>query len=178
MKWTVLLMVALLASRTMAQAPPEALIAGGEQRIAQFSAQLKSELLGAIGKGGLAAAVDVCHQRAPVIARQLSTDGWLIGRTSHKTRNPDNAPDAWENRVLQDFLQQSPQQWRQATLIDGRFRMMKGIPTGQLCMQCHGRSIAPEVQQAIARHYPLDQATGFQPGELRGAFTLTFTPVE
>ncbi|MCP3701677.1 MAG: DUF3365 domain-containing protein, partial [Alteromonas sp.] len=29
---------------------------------------------------------------------------------------------------------------------------------------------------SILKHYPNDQATGFELGDLRGAFTITYTP--
>ncbi|MEX2498681.1 MAG: DUF3365 domain-containing protein [Wenzhouxiangellaceae bacterium] len=41
------------------------------------------------------------------------------------------------------------------------------------CVICHGESIAPELAETIKQLYPQDQATGFAPGELRGAFSVT-----
>jgi hypothetical protein len=40
-------------------------------------------------------------------------------------------------------------------------------------MVCHGELIATDVLQKIRAVYPLDQATGFKPGDLRGAFSVT-----
>ena len=53
---------------------------------------------------------------------------------------------------------------------------MMAIEQGQVCMACHGANVAPSVKQSILKHYPSDQATGFELGELRGAFTLSYTP--
>jgi hypothetical protein len=53
------------------------------------------------------------------------------------------------------------------------FRYMKAIPTGELCLTCHGGSIDPDLAARIRAGYPKDQATGFKLGELRGAFTLS-----
>ena len=51
---------------------------------------------------------------------------------------------------------------------------MKAIPTAaEPCLTCHGSSLQPELKAEILRLYPNDQATGFKPGELRGAFTVT-----
>nr|MCU0872718.1 DUF3365 domain-containing protein [Pirellulaceae bacterium] len=43
------------------------------------------------------------------------------------------------------------------------------------CMLCHGPKdqILTEVREALATHYPADQATGFQTGDLRGWFWVT-----
>ncbi|MBK8909014.1 MAG: DUF3365 domain-containing protein [Rhodospirillales bacterium] len=50
------------------------------------------------------------------------------------------------------------------------FRYMKAIPTAELCLACHGTEIDPAVSTTLKKHYPLDQATGFQAGDIRGAF--------
>ena len=61
---------------------------------------------------------------------------------------------------------------------DGKrvFRYMKAIPTGALCLNCHGTTLAPEVAAKLHELYPADAATGFNAGDLRGAFTITETP--
>jgi hypothetical protein len=50
---------------------------------------------------------------------------------------------------------------------------MQAIPTGALCLQCHGENISPEVQAELARLYPEDKATGYSAGDIRGAFVVT-----
>ncbi|HCF96715.1 MAG TPA: hypothetical protein DEW46_16805, partial [Verrucomicrobia bacterium] len=42
------------------------------------------------------------------------------------------------------------------------------------CVACHGpeEQIQPDVLAAIRAHYPNDRATGFQPGDLRGAISV------
>jgi hypothetical protein len=50
---------------------------------------------------------------------------------------------------------------------------MKAIPTGALCLQCHGLDIAPPVAEKIAELYPYDKATGYREGDIRGAFVVT-----
>ena len=44
---------------------------------------------------------------------------------------------------------------------------------GEPCALCHGSAVKDDVKAAVAKLYPKDQATGFEPGELRGAFTVT-----
>jgi cytochrome c551/c552 len=49
---------------------------------------------------------------------------------------------------------------------------MKAIPTQEVCLACHGSNVKEPVREAIAKQYPADAATGFEKGELRGAFTF------
>ncbi len=54
------------------------------------------------------------------------------------------------------------------------FRMVKAIPTGEICLVCHGGAeVKPEVEARLAELYPDDRARGFGPGEMRGVFTLS-----
>ncbi len=61
-----------------------------------------------------------------------------------------------------------------ATRIEGReLNWMRPIPLGEMCATCHGdiASFTRETRLALGEAYPDDQAIGFKPGELRGAFT-------
>jgi len=65
--------------------------------------------------------------------------------------------------------------WSETVDVDGgqEFRFMKAIPTGTVCLMCHGTQISPEVTEAIANLYPEDKATGYSDGDIRGAFVVT-----
>ena len=143
-----------------------------------FAKTLKGELRSAIAKGGLPQGIEICHQRAGEIARELSVDGWQLGRTALNARNHANQPDTWEKQVMERFIRRHEQGENligmRETLIDGGyFRYVQAIPTKGMCLSCHGETLSPEVRKTIQGLYPNDQATGFKLGELRGAFTLT-----
>lgn len=175
---------ALLAAE---QAPTPPWVEQSRQLASSLGSQLKAELTAAIAAGGPVAAIDVCHTRAPQIAAQLSEEsGAQVGRTALRVRNPANAPDDTEREVLEQFSTELSSGKAQGPLeavfeIDrnGQVerRYMRAIPTDALCLTCHGKSLAPEVAAAIARDYPGDQATGFEQGQLRGAFVVTWPPV-
>ncbi len=143
---------------------------------------LKKALRGSIIASGPAATINVCSVSAPAIERSLgSQHNWQISRTSTRIRNPNNRPDPWERRVLQNFAskikQGAPVKGLEETAVinlNGRptFRYMKAIPVGNVCLTCHGRKISGSVATAINDRYPSDQAKGYRRGELRGAFTL------
>lgn len=171
---------------TALPAPPvdvDALTAEARAAIKDFGPTLKHELQSAMSTGGPVDAIQVCNLRAPEIAAATGVRHDLqIGRTSHKVRNPANAPDEWEAIRLQDFLNAVEQGAAPQTLDYGAvvrtdegvvFRYMAAIPTAGLCLVCHGQELAPEISEALDALYPKDQARGFEVGDLRGAFTVT-----
>ncbi len=149
------------------------------QAIEAFQKALKSELMQAMGQGGPMAAISVCNEQAPgIAAATANTYGLQIGRTSLKIRNPDNAPAEWEQSTLDSFETRKaagePLDALEAVAYDGdTYRYMKAIPMQGLCMTCHGPNLNPKLHERINSHYPKDQATGFHPGDIRGAFTVT-----
>ena len=133
-------------------------------------------------EGGPVHTIQVCNNVAPQLAEAHSQmSGWRVARTSLKVRNPENAPDAWETAVLNEFESrkaagEDPMKLVKAEVVEenGRqvFRMMKAIPTAEVCTKCHGAEIAEPVAAKLDELYPEDQARGFNVGDLRGAFTL------
>lgn len=147
-----------------------------------FGKELKTTLQASIMAGGPVQAIRVCKTSAPAIANRLSQEqGWTVARTSHKVRNPENQADEWEQQVLAQWQQQIAQGTPVASLktsevmtVNGNltYRYMSAIPTGDVCLNCHGTSISGPVNTALKDLYPKDEATGFRKGELRGAFSL------
>lgn len=172
-------LAALLFSHfAFAEAPDRA--AEGRAIAQAFGAELKAALQAAVAEGGPLAGIRVCQEEAPRIAAAAGArSGAEVGRTSLKLRNPANAPDAHEREVLAAFgaalaAGATPPLQRLDTLPDGRVRFMSSIVVQPECLACHGAELAPPVAEAIDRLYPEDQARGYEPGELRGAFTITW----
>ncbi len=186
MKNTVLLTVPalLVASALCAGDAPNPNAEEAKGIVKTFATQLKGELEAAMKEGGPTKAIPVCKDRAPAIAADLSAEtGWSVGRTSLKTRNmANNTPDDWERGVLEKFEQRKAGGEAVDTMAfaevvetgSGKsFRFMKAIPTGDVCLACHGTAITPEVAAMLDEYYPEDQARGFAAGDIRGAFTLS-----
>ncbi len=164
--------------------PVDGLRREARQLTARFAKALKSELKKALKEEGPAQAIEICHLKAPDIAKDLSDQtGWNIRRTSLKVRNLEDAPDKWENQVLERFEKMNaadaPEDAMEYSEIvadkRGRkvFRYMKAIPARRICLKCHGETIARPVQKQLDSLYPFDQATGFTEDDLRGAFSLS-----
>ena len=153
--------------------------------IKEFAGTLRDELQAAIKAGGPISAVTVCKDRAPAIAADLAArSGWEVKRTSLKPRNLAlDTPDAWERQVLTRFEERKAAGEAADTLAFGavvddaggakRFRFMKAIPTGDVCLACHGKDINPDVARALDAAYAGDQARGYAVGDIRGAFSVS-----
>jgi hypothetical protein len=151
--------------------------------IQELGGALKSELKGAIKTGGFVKALDVCQTKAPKISAELSKKvGFSISRTSLKPRNPNNAPSEWEKDVLEQFEKrkadgENPKSLEFMAVVekDGQRerRYMKAIMTQGPCLSCHGKDIDAPIVAKLKELYPDDQATGFEAGDLRGAFSIT-----
>ena len=167
-----------------AEAPEMAALNGqATASVGALASALKSELTAAMAAGGPVQAINVCHARAPAIAREISLErGMEVARVSQRNRNAGNAPTAWQAAVLEDFQARleagedpGSLTWKEiAGTPEGReYRFMKAIPTQPLCLACHGKAIAPPVTEKLVELYPGDRATGFAEGDLRGAFVVT-----
>jgi len=182
------LMIALAVLSSHAQAEDarpndDARLLTARAAIEGLGETLKQQLIAAIKTGGPVSAIGVCRTIAPTISQEKSrTYGLEVGRTALKVRNPANAPDAFERKVLEEFVRKIESGADPAslehkeTVVEGGetlFRYMKAIPTAaEPCLACHGSDLKPEIKAEILRLYPDDRATGFKAGELRGAFTV------
>ncbi|MGB5425760.1 MAG: DUF3365 domain-containing protein [Gammaproteobacteria bacterium] len=161
----------------------DAEIIASRETVQEFMQTLKKELQAAMQEGGPVNAVSVCNLTAPAIASTYSArNGWDVGRTSLKLRNPANAPDEWERSVLESFEErkragEDPAKMEYYEVIheDGmsELRYMKAIPIAGLCLACHGEQLDSIVKARLETLYPDDQAVGYQVGDIRGAFTIT-----
>lgn len=138
----------------------------------EFSSQLKSELQSAMKKGGPVHAVEVCHVKAPQIADEVSKKhGFEMGRSSHRLRNPENAPQETVAKYLERYGKKPYQEVSEDIVAVGDdWIVISPIPATPLCLTCHGspESFSSELKAALGEHYPEDQATGFQAGDVRG----------
>jgi len=122
-----------------------------------------------MAKGGPVGAVAVCREQAHPIALEVAkAEGVAIGRTSHRLRNPMNAPPDWAT----GFVAAERTTPAVARLGGGRLGVLTPIRLRANCLACHGdpKAMDPKVVEALAAGYPRDRATGFKEGDLRGWF--------
>ncbi len=108
--------------------------------------------------------------------------GHRLKQTSLKVRNPSNAPDEWERKVLKLFGSSSyPKDvgFGEMLGINGKkiYRYMKPIYVNMACLQCHGEreKIRPEIMEFLEMRYPYDEAFGYKQGDLRGGISIVIS---
>ena len=173
-----LAMLALFAVivSTYAQSDDEdALLLKSREVTASFATEMQAALQTAMASGGPVGAIDACKVTAPAIAARLSSEyGADVGRTSLRVRNPANAADDWESEILASFeAPGAPAEHFERTGNNGA-RYMRAIPTGALCLNCHGTVLPPDIAARLDEAYPDDQARGYYLEDVRGAFTITW----
>lgn len=179
-----LVLVALLCHTVSAGAASTAddpRLSASRQAVAAFGAELKGALTAGLAAGGPAGAIGVCQVQAPAIAADQSRSlGAQVGRTSERLRNPANAPTEPQRAVLETFARRigageppaSLEHWE--TRADGSALYMKPIMVGEPCLACHGAVLDPDVAATLKAGYPDDRATGYDAGDLRGAFRIVW----
>lgn len=150
----------------------------------RFQSELQGQLQTAMRAGGPVGAIGVCQQAAPAIAANLSEEsGAQVRRIALKERNPDSLAQG-EFRPRLEQLAAAPLdadgkpawvQWTAGSGKGARAHYLRAIPMKeQPCAACHGTNIAPDVRAKLAELYPQDKATGFKPGDLRGAIAISW----
>lgn len=176
----------LTCAALAAQAPPPAwrtseapaeirpIIARADSVIAAMQDALITELSRELLKGGPEGAINACHLDAAAVAERLArTQGVAAGRTSHRLRNPSNAPKPWAAAIVKsDAGRRARDVEGYAVDLGDRVGVMRPIAQQPMCAACHGPSerIGAGVRQVLADRYPADRATGFSEGEIRGWF--------
>lgn len=149
-----------------------------------FMKDLKGILIHQMQTGGVLQAVSVCYDTAQVLTNNFGVErGIYIKRVSLKNRNPNNFPDDFEKKILNQFeqLHQNNELDNETEFVEivteGEFnylRYLKPIIVQAECLNCHGSQtdIMPDVKNLIAQNYPGDKAIGYKMGDLRGAVSI------
>jgi hypothetical protein len=127
---------------------------------------LMGALMDALAEGGPPNAITVCRDKAPEIAKvEAAALNGKVGRTSHRLRNPKNAPPPW----LVNLWAEEPQIYLGP---NGEMGVAMPIILQPLCVACHGpaEKLSPDVKRELDENYPDDQARDFEPGDVRGQF--------
>ncbi len=174
------------AMADMSDLPPGS-VESARSIASELTTQLGQKLKSTMASDGPAAAVSVCKETAPSIAKSLSAQhGAQVSRVGTRVRNATmGVPNAWQKEALADFdarlaKGEKPadlEYWKIVDTGNGKqeLRYAKAIVTQQLCVTCHGKAedIPAPLMEKIRAEYPHDQATGYSVGQLRGAVVVT-----
>ena len=140
--------------------------------------QTKKNLVGnltkQISENGAEKALEFCNVNAIPLTQKLEAEnGVMVKRVSDKNRNPDNAANETELKIIEQFKTQlAKNEELKATMENGVF--YAPITTNAMCLQCHGseKEMKPEVLAKIKSFYPNDKALGYKENELRGLMVI------
>ena len=130
------------------------------------------ELTQALSSGGPGDAIRVCHLSATSMVERLGREeGIAAGRTAARLRTPSNAPKKWAAPIVKQYAD------AKAASVDGfavdlgdKVGVMRPVAHRAICSPCHGaeEKLSPRVREELKDRYPVDRATGFKDGDLRG----------
>jgi hypothetical protein len=153
----------------------------GDSLVTRTFDTLRNTLQHAVGEKGFAGAVDFCITAAPGLTAAYNSDGIFVKRTSDKLRNPANAPDTMEKRIMAAYLQMKNDKKQLEGILEkdaaGNHHYFKPILLQALCLNCHGDNesqIKPDTRAAIQKQYPADAAFNYKEGDLRGIWHISF----
>ncbi|MCC7003287.1 MAG: DUF3365 domain-containing protein [Gemmatimonadaceae bacterium] len=144
---------------------------------------LMGKLVGALDSDGPDAAITFCADSAQALTARFAHDGVMIRRVGTRVRNPLNAPDSLEQRILAYYDAERAAgrpmlEVREVarTADDGgwELRLLRPVTVLERCTTCHGSTdqIPASTAALIAARYPDDKAVGYAAGDLRGAITV------
>jgi len=130
-------------------------------------------------------AAEFCTKEAKNIAKEVSKnfpENIKVRRTSLKYRNPNNKPDATDEKVLKELeaalKAQTLAKKPKVVDVNGTKRVYVPLIVEKACTKCHGdvKTMNPKVKDIIAKSFPNDKAVNFKEGDLRGVVVAEIAP--
>lgn len=137
---------------------------------------LMSTLKSKLSEHGSVAALESCHLQAGPITEKYAKKIVGMGRTSHKLRNPKNAPKDWVKPYLSEFVSGKRKKPVMVKLPNGNQGYLEPIGTKGMCLICHGDKVSKPLEEKLSKLYPKDEARGFKAGDFRGLFWVEVKP--
>ncbi len=157
----------------------------GENAANLLIKNLKTQLTEAIKQKGPEYALNFCSEKGLVLTleteKQLAK-GIEIKRTSAQYRNPHNAPDKYEQQVLQYFTTSTKKNEKTREYVQevsdqekSYYRYYKPLYIKALCLTCHGdpKQMSDNLRRALREKYPDDKAVNYKTGDFRGMVRVT-----
>ena len=171
------------ADSTVAPVADSVTVARARAAADSLGPALMGKLVNALESGGPDTAITFCADSAQALTARFAHDGVMIRRVGTRVRNPLNAPDSLEQRLLAYFEAERAAGRPMAevrevarTADDGgwELRLLRPISVLERCTTCHGATeqIPASTAALIAARYPEDKAVGYAAGDLRGAITV------
>ena len=144
--------------------------------------ELSTNLMTQMKAGGPAQAIPFCNQQASPIAEELSKKyDVVIKRTSNKLRSCENDPSEREIEIIDTYQQLLLENKELKPIVeidtDQKKHFYAPIKIKANCLVCHGKvneTMTVKTDSIIKSIYQFDIATGYNEGDLRGLWSITF----
>lgn len=154
---------------------------GNEISQATFKA-LSEKLTEQMKLGGPAQAIPFCNVEAMPLTQQLSEEfNVTIKRTSDKLRNQKNKPSERELEIINNYHKLISKKKEITPIIEMDSNHKKHyyapIILKENCLACHGKVdefVSVKTDSIIKSLYTNDMAIGYNEGDLRGIWSITF----
>lgn len=154
---------------------------GNEISQATFKA-LSEKLTEQMKLGGPAQAIPFCNVEAMPLTQQLSDQyDVTIKRTSDKWRNPTNKPSEREQEIINNYHKLISEKQEITPIVEvdsnNKKHYYAPIKLKANCLACHGKVdefVSVKTDSIIKSLYPNDKAIGYNEGDLRGIWSITF----
>jgi len=143
---------------------------------------LGKNLKNALQQGGVENAISFCNLNAMPLVDSLSKKiDAKIRRVTYKARNPNNIPTDVEKSLLEAYQFQ----WNDSIPLKENVQPLEGdiylftkpiLVDNALCLTCHGaleNGLSQETKDFIKLKYPMDKATDYKLGDLRGMWSIS-----
>ncbi|MGA9269100.1 MAG: DUF3365 domain-containing protein [Lutimonas sp.] len=158
----------------------------GDEIVQSASEKLSGTLMSKMKEGGASAAIGFCNQSAlPITKKMAAYHGVEIKRTSLRIRNPENLPNEEELKVLHHYQDRIEEGKELNPLVSldrsGKPNYYAPIRVQQKCLMCHGtleRELSSTIDSILKVKYPEDLAVGYNEGDLRGIWSISFPEIE
>ncbi|MFD2246795.1 c-type heme family protein [Pontibacter ruber] len=155
----------------------------GDSVVVVAQQELDARLQEELQKGGVAAAMAYCQPENYEAVNALEEKfGATAQRTGTRLRNPANKAGGQAAAILAQYEKGALKEPQVVALNNEELLYTSPIYIrNQNCLNCHGtigQNIAAADYEKIKQKYPTDAATGYQTGELRGMWHITFRKKE
>ena len=154
----------------------------GLQYALSTKAVLGKNLMGKIQKEGTLAALKFCNVKAYPLTDSMSVyHNATIKRVSDKPRNPKNAANVEELKIINSFKKDVAANKDSKPIVvesSNHVNVYYPIKTNSMCLQCHGTpktDITVNTLAALKKLYPNDKALGYSLNQVRGIWNVSFS---
>lgn len=154
----------------------------GKKYVQHAGKTLQHNLQNAMGEGGLEKALSFCSVHAIDITDSVADmHDVQIQRLATKNRNPENLAEKVDAEMVA-YFEENPEEIAKIKQQEDKKVYYHAIRIDNpLCLNCHGtvgEELSKENYAKIQQYYPEDKAVGFEMGELRGIWKLSFPAEE